>query len=56
MWAYIREKKTPVPTFSKVSIPASADVTDLTKAKVDRELSYHLHDDDETKVCHTSVH
>ena len=50
VWAYIREKSTAVPRFSKVSGLSKGNTADPEQAKVDRVISYHLRDDDETEV------
>jgi ATP-dependent DNA helicase 2 subunit 2 len=50
VWAYIRQKPTPVPRFSKVSGLSKADLSNPDVAKVDREVTHHLHDENETAV------
>ena len=50
VWAFLREKGTPPPRFSKVSGLSRGDASSLEAAKVEREITHHLHDDDETEV------
>ena len=55
VWGYIRQRRAPLPTFKKLSGLVTYNPSDPNSGIVDRKVTYHLQNDEETEVDKTDL-